>query len=190
MISLLKSRGADNGVNENKWRIIRREWSKIKRRFTWFADSGAAEDDHLDSVYVCHQLRGLSVIRAGLASHIASAADAPIITLCTFAAVLTSWSSIGHWHPLARAKGPMSFSSTREQSRHTCRINYYNEQSIICSSHHCSIPRRYNYRSLINLWRTPLNSLSFPYKRVREKDRKENERSLILMFEKDYTDRI
>lgn len=79
---------------------------------------------------------------------------------------------LGRTLTLARAKGPMSFSSTREQSRHTCGINYCNEWSIICSSHHCSIPRRYNYRSLINLWRTPLNSLSFPYKRVRERSRR------------------
>lgn len=92
-------------INENYFYIrMKQKIERQKKRFTWFTDSGAAEDDHLDPVYVCHQLRGLSVIRTDLASHIASAANAPITSLCTLPPYSYSRPSAGHWHSLARTK--------------------------------------------------------------------------------------
>lgn len=95
--------------------------NKKLRSFTCLADLGAAEDDHPDPVYVCHQVRGLSIIRVGITHRLP--ADAPITSLCTLPPVLLrSGSSRRDTDPLARAmKGRCPFleHTRRLQLRHT-----------------------------------------------------------------------
>lgn len=105
--------------------LIRITWNL---RFTWLADSGAAEDDHLDPVYVCHQLRELSIIRAGITNRLCDGC-ANYVTLHFNRQVFSSGHltySYVHIRIRTRAKkGPMSFFlSTRDNCEHTHEINY------------------------------------------------------------------